>query len=731
MITGITLTDVANGDSISREEWENGSTVSGVLEGYDPATDVGLTAADLGLNIGYELDDSQTGYTLDLSNLQISADGTFTLDVDFSSTWVLWEDGFSDWEDGFIWFEASYDGLDSERVLALFDPNTNPGVNPINDVIGTSEENTTPLTGNVLDGTTTNPIDDNANPGSFVDQNPTGDALFVSPDSVEYVGATAQLGSLNITANGNYTYTLDNAAAQHLSSGQIGGDNFRFDVTDTAGNYHSESLRATVIGQNDQSTVADMTGTALEGGDFYDNNTFAPTPDGRSDVDFGDALVFEGKLGKITDVDVNDEHQYELIGDISVTSDTVGSEHFFAANNDNVDFDPEVFLNPTTGEFELYGDFDALGQSETATVTFQYQAVEYYDKDGDGDLDEVGRSELATATITVTGTNDQVFASDDQIFTFRDLPTGNIYDAVLANDTDEDVNDDMYIYDTLGNTLHGDVYLNMADEVLTYTPAHGELGVFGDAYRESFQYGVSDREDHHDLSSTSDTAWVDVDVLSANFVDSVDNYDSSSDGNDLIANFANDWDDINGHAGHDLLYGGSGQDIINGGADNDVLVGGAGADMLNGGADDDIYVFNKGDGSDVIEDASGFDMVAFGATVNRDDIAFFLDKGADGLSGTADDVLQIKYSKNDEDDIVYIKGGIDTIESIVFDDPSGFIDGMPNADFFVPDGIVNSVTDIIAAITTYNATPGNTAANNIYDVQHNDELMTMINGAWA
>jgi Ca2+-binding RTX toxin-like protein len=70
-------------------------------------------------------------------------------------------------------------------------------------------------------------------------------------------------------------------------------------------------------------------------------------------------------------------------------------------------------------------------------------------------------------------------------------------------------------------------------------------------------------------------------------------------------------DTLTGGAARDLLRGGEGNDTLNGGAANDRLEGGRGADVLQGGTgDDDLvggagadnFLFNPGDGNDVIRD---------------------------------------------------------------------------------------------------------------------------------
>ena len=88
------------------------------------------------------------------------------------------------------------------------------------------------------------------------------------------------------------------------------------------------------------------------------------------------------------------------------------------------------------------------------------------------------------------------------------------------------------------------------------------------------------------------TAQADVLVgisLTANKIDGLD-------GNDTL---------IGGDLG-DVLSGGRGNDALFGMSGNDTLAGGTGTDRLEGGWGDDTYLFNKGDGNDVVFDADTF-----------------------------------------------------------------------------------------------------------------------------
>ncbi len=73
-----------------------------------------------------------------------------------------------------------------------------------------------------------------------------------------------------------------------------------------------------------------------------------------------------------------------------------------------------------------------------------------------------------------------------------------------------------------------------------------------------------------------------------------------------------------GGAGNDSITGGDGADILLGGDGNDLVVGGRGNDVAFLGAGDDTFVWNPGDGSDVVEGQANNDRMLFnGANVNE------------------------------------------------------------------------------------------------------------------
>jgi Ca2+-binding RTX toxin-like protein len=75
---------------------------------------------------------------------------------------------------------------------------------------------------------------------------------------------------------------------------------------------------------------------------------------------------------------------------------------------------------------------------------------------------------------------------------------------------------------------------------------------------------------------------------------------------------------IDGGSGNDTIIGSAGADTLIGGDGNDTITGGRGNDTAFMGAGNDTFVWNPGDGSDIVEGQAGVDTLQFnGANVNE------------------------------------------------------------------------------------------------------------------
>lgn len=94
---------------------------------------------------------------------------------------------------------------------------------------------------------------------------------------------------------------------------------------------------------------------------------------------------------------------------------------------------------------------------------------------------------------------------------------------------------------------------------------------------------------------------------------------SGNSGNDVLYGVEGN-ELLSGKEGDDYLRGLGGDDYLSGAAGDDTLEGGEGNDTLEGGINDDYYLFDKGDGKDLIIDAGGMDTLYFGTGVNSRDV---------------------------------------------------------------------------------------------------------------
>ncbi len=138
------------------------------------------------------------------------------------------------------------------------------------------------------------------------------------------------------------------------------------------------------------------------------------------------------------------------------------------------------------------------------------------------------------------------------------------------------------------------------------------------------------------------------------------------DGNDLISAGRGD-DHVDGGTGNDRIYAGKGDDIVIGGAGDDVLFGGRGDDTIEGGAGNDFmkggrgadtFIFNAGDGQDVIR---GFnvhedviDLSALGIdSIDDLDISGGRSTQIDLGDGNSIDLVRVNVDSLSEDNFIF------------------------------------------------------------------------------
>ncbi len=439
----------------------------------------------------------------------------------------------------------------------------------------------------------------------------TGTISFTDPDLHDTHTASVAAADTNTTSLGtlsldpvseapdaaagsvNWTYTLDNDAAQYLAAGESVTEHYTVTIDDGHGSTTTQDVAITITGTNDVPVaVADE-------GSLGENETkwFDVVANDTLDVDHTAANT----------ISVGDD-AVSVAGPVGVTLETPT----VTVDNNQVKVDPGTA-------------FDHLAAGEHATLTVHYILT--------GDVADTSSADLV---IDVVGANDDptdIGLSGD---TIAEHATGTV--GTLTT-TDVDTSD-THTYTIIGGTGYGLFDIDGSDVVVN---SGIELSPEANTdYTLDIQTDDGNGGQYHKLFTVHVTNDTSDDVVTValpptyNGPDSgvgsdPNNFDSLAPGNSTNGTITGNSngsetifghtgnDTINGNSGNDLIYGGSGQDTINGNNDNDTIYGGSGNDTLIGANDDDtIY---GGSGADTITGGGGNDQIygGFGAdSINAD-----------------------------------------------------------------------------------------------------------------
>ena len=269
----------------------------------------------------------------------------------------------------------------------------------------------------------------------------TGTAIEFRSSLSTGVTYSGQYGTLNLAANGSYTYTpyTDNSA---INDGDIVTEVFDYTMQDTAGQTSAAKLYITVTGSgtNDPVLTAD-TATAYEAGVGRDgsNTVINGTTVYAGAAATGDVLSNDKEkysassnqigTGYVAQVGRTGSGSYTTIdttGDGRTTTDsaTVTGLYGSLLIDDHGSFAYTVTNSNTT--------VNALQVGQTLTETFSYQVK--------NTLSPTGYS-WSTLTITIQGTNDPPTAVTDTGATLTEDSVTSTSGNVTTNDTDVDTGD--------------------------------------------------------------------------------------------------------------------------------------------------------------------------------------------------------------------------------------------------------------------------------------------------
>lgn len=408
----------------------------------------------------------------------------------------------------------------------------------------------------------------------------TGDLL-----QVVSITGSANGGLVSMNANGSFTYDPNGQFAL-LAVGETATDTFEYTVSDTAGETDTATVTITIHGENDAPTIAGpVSATSDEDAAGFDVDLLA----GTDDVDASDTLSL-ANLALIA-------------GDVAGVS----------INGSILHIDPAAY------------DYLAAGESEV--ITYSYDVV-----DGNGG------SVAQTATATIEGRNDgpvivDVFTSAGSLgdiaqgesvslaASFFDVDLTDTHTAVI--DWGDGTTSSGFISPSPGGGTiaaahvyeNGGVYeivVTLSDSLVSTETSVGTAFISG--------VGVNNDGVLQVVGTNTNDAVVVLRFFNRYYVVSdfvpLQSFGTSGisgfemllgDGDDLVIVTTSAPVLIDGGAGNDILYGGSGDNTLLGGDGNDILFGGSGSNVLDGGAGDDTLI--GGRGTDILRGGAGNDLL--------------------------------------------------------------------------------------------------------------------------
>ena len=413
-----------------------GTDPTGNVVTNDSDVDAGDTKTVVGVVAGTAASASgsvASGVAGSYGTVTINADGSYSYSVDNSNSTVqaLRTTG-NTLSDVFTYTMQDTAGADSTATLTVTIQGANDDPTAVADTttaieaggISNSISGTDP-TGNVL----TNDTDVDAGDTKTV----IGVALGVQPSASGSVGVAVagSYGSIQLNANGTYTYTLDNnnATVEALNAGDSLTETFTYTLSDTAGGESTSTLQITIDGRDDLPfAVVDFAIAVEDGG--LNNATAGSDPTGNV---FTNDVTPNGNT--LTGVAAG--VQASASGSVGVAvAGSYGSIVIDASGNYAYTLDN---LAAVVEALRTSGDH----LTDVFTYTFE---------------DALSYESSTQVTISIDGSNDNPLASDDSGIAVEAGGVGNASggsDAVgnvLSNDSDVDSGDTKLVVGVVAGT---------------------------------------------------------------------------------------------------------------------------------------------------------------------------------------------------------------------------------------------------------------------------------------
>lgn len=446
--------------------------------------------------------------------------------------------------------------------------------------------------------------------GNGADSDPDGDALSITPVTL----ATAQGGSVILSANGNFVYSPTNPA--------ITSDTFTYTVQDGFGGSSTATAQITISQPNLPPAPTADTYTINEDSPA----TFVP-------------------LANDTDPENN------ALSLLHVTRPLYGSA---TVSGNSVAYTPNANFSGLDSFLYLVSDTAGNLAASKASLTVNYDASHTVRQgtagndswDNTGTTNDIYYLGLGNDYAKSWGGDDIAYYTGGLDTLFSKTPGSidiiHVGSAFTINNAAISVSDFTYAIHNSGSGYfdHVMIAFDTANKIVLQSAARSD----NTEYRWDKLYF----SDGFSVSLDAIENWITAaDGNASNntiFGNATANTVSGGAGNDEIIGYAGN-DTLSGDDGNDLIYGGLDNDSLLGGAGDDKLWGSLGNDLLNGGAGSDYLSGGSGADTFRLDSASGIDhiadfSIADGDTINIADLI----TGYDHLTDAITDFVRISES---------------------------------------------------------------------------------------
>ncbi|MCP4433122.1 MAG: type I secretion C-terminal target domain-containing protein, partial [Gammaproteobacteria bacterium] len=190
-----------------------------------------------------------------------------------------------------------------------------------------------------------------------------------TPTFAAQTGTTGSYGSFDVTAGGDWTYTLDNSAAQGLAGGEVVTEIFTVTATTADGESVTQSVTVTVTGSEDAAVISSAHETLIETNALLSTSgTLTSTDPDDPDNNFTPSVT----TGTTGDFSIDASGNWTFVTNSAFNNLNIGdsiNETFNVTSIDGTPSTVQITINGTNDTATVSSDSRTLSETDAAVST--------------------------------------------------------------------------------------------------------------------------------------------------------------------------------------------------------------------------------------------------------------------------------------------------------------------------------------------------------------------------